>query len=101
MWRIEFFVCLFVFFSKKRAFRHLERDVVGADEAAEPRKDAVEEGDEGQEGDQVGDDVHHQEDGVAGALRRGVQRVRLRPVADRASKGNIGFNSILERQRTS
>ena len=54
---------------------YLEGDVICSEETTEPGDDWIEELDEGQERDQVGDDVHDQEDGVGRTLSRSIQGV--------------------------
>ena len=64
----------------------LEGDVRGSDESGGPGDDGVQESDEGQEGDQIGDDVEHQHDRVGRPLSCCIQHVRLLPVRSSRSK---------------
>ena len=59
----------------------------------EPSDESVEESDEGEHGNEVGDDVGNKGDGIARSCRRCVQRVRLLPET-REKKGHCSRASV-------
>ena len=61
-----------------KSYWHLKGDVRTSEKTCKPGNDSIEERNCSQKGDQVGDNVANEKDGVGRALSGGIQRVGFR-----------------------